>query len=608
FLFTPYSETQSGPDVTSGHYLHLSPAYTITGSAGTLVMPHAFVPSTTDSNASGKEFWASIKTVVQGWGDLKPRMAGASYGSELVTVKSLGSAGTGSVDDIVRSLEYISNIAQTNNIIAVNLSFSIGNGITSEILKSTVRSLVSNGVAVVVSAGNDQQEGLSVSSPGDENTAITVGAVNDQNQVTSYSSVGSLSSSVTKPDVLAPGGSYITRNYIIAPKSTYIDDGGQWNRTGSSGVVPYDSYALKIGTSQAAPFVTGLIGVMASKKTGGWAFGSNTMPLFYKMLICMTAFETGSRESSAVFVNAPVTPERAGGLKDRVEGYGRIDARGAMSAVDGVVALSALSAPANQFSFSVNVYDQKSFTRAVSLSSSEEYNFSMTVPTGADYDLYLFNGTPDANGEPVLLASSALVNNPVERIIDFIPPSTGTYYLVAKWISGSGTTNFVLESERSKSATPTQISGFRIDRNMRDKIVTVSWKTNVPAISKIQYGSTGGLGSEQSETDYETNHSFSFNIDYDNYYYVRGISSSTGNTDLDISTAVSPVYRTSTFGNLQDNISIEDLPIVPNVGGCGTIDGGNSGFNSGGFGVIIALLPLLILLVVRRRLKTDAVQ
>lgn len=589
-LYGPLTDSiSSGPGTASDQFIQ-SPIYSITPTSGTLLLPHAFLPYTTDSNASGKEFWARVGTVVQGWSDGQERTAGVSYGSELVSVKSLGSTGTGSIDDIVRSLEYVNNNSLTNNIIAVNLSFSMGNGITSEILKTAVRNLVSNGISVVVSAGNEQQQGSSISSPGDEAAVITVGAVNDQNQVTSYSSIGSLSSSVIKPDVLAPGGSYVTRNYIMAPKSRYADN-SPWKTPD----VAFDSYALKIGTSQATPFVTGLIGVMASKK--------QLSPNIYKMLICMSSFETGSRENSAVYMNAPAIPERAGGIKDRVEGYGRIDVKGAMSALDVEISASELATcPLCSFYFSSNVYDQKTFTKAVSLSSEEEYNFNMSVPAGADYDLYLFNANPDINGEPILLASSALINNQLEKIIDFVPPYTGSYYLVAKWISGSGASNFSLESERTKPSTQTQISDFRIDRYMRDKKIMVSWKTNIPTASKIQYGATGGLGSELSESNYLTEHRFSFNIENDNYYYIRGISSSDANNELDISTATTVVYRTSTYGELEKDISTEDLPVIPNVGGCGTINNSPSDFDSRDFSAIITMfIPIIFLLVIRKK-------
>ncbi|MEI6080385.1 MAG: S8 family serine peptidase, partial [bacterium] len=386
FLFSYSQATSSGPSVAPGTFLSSGTWPISDGVAGVQLMPHSFVPSTTDTNAIGKEFWARVHTVAQGWGDSpNPRMAGMSYGAELVAVKSLNASGSGGIDDIVRSLEYIGSIAEINNIIAVNLSFSIGNGVSSDVLKSAARGLVIKGVAVIVSAGNEQQDGFNISSPGDEPTVITVGAVNDQNQVTSYSSIGSLASSPLKPDVLAPGGSFITRNYIVSAKTTYIDS--KWNRA-SDASITVDPYALKIGTSQAAPFVTGLIGLMASKGTTTWTFNSASLPLQYKMLMCMTAFETGSRESSSVFFGAPTTPERAGGLKDRVEGYGRIDARGALSAFDG----GSLTDP---FVFGPKTYDQKSFARELSLSSDNEYNFTMAVPAGADYDLYLFNGTAD---------------------------------------------------------------------------------------------------------------------------------------------------------------------------------------------------------------------
>ncbi len=250
--------------------------------------------------------------------------------------------------------------------------------------------------------------------------------------------------------MLAPGGSTTSRNYIISAQSSYSDS--IWN----------DSYSLKVGTSQAAPMVVGLIGLMASKRNATWDFTNDTDAMFFKMLICMTAFETGAREKDTFFLGAPIIPERAGGIKDRVEGYGRICVSGAMSALeDGTLT--------DSFTFGPKPYEPKTFARKIDLSASKEYNFSMAVPSGADFDLYLFCGTADVNGAPVLLASSALSNNPLERIVDFIPPSTGTYYLVAKWVSGSGDSNFSLDSQRSKPITPTIISNFRLDRFMRDK-------------------------------------------------------------------------------------------------------------------------------------------
>jgi hypothetical protein len=183
FLFTELGSINTGPSVIPGDFF-ASANYAVSGTAGTKIMPHGFVVYTDDALARGKSFWAKVKTVVQGWGDGQPRMAGVSYGSELVAVKSLGASGSGNISDVVRSLEYIASIASADNIIAVNLSFSIGGSMVSEVLNEAVSSLASKGIAVVVSAGNEQQNSYMINSPGSVGKAITVGAVNESNQLT----------------------------------------------------------------------------------------------------------------------------------------------------------------------------------------------------------------------------------------------------------------------------------------------------------------------------------------------------------------------------------------------------------------------------------------
>ena len=596
--------TDTGPGITLGKFGNYD-AVNIPAGQDCTIVPFVFSTYTTQSALVGSKYWARVKSTAQGWGDAFSSTAGIANGSQLVAVKALGSDGAGNVSDIVRALDYIAGIAESDKIIAVNLSFSLGNGITSEIINSAVAELFELGVNVVVSAGNDQQTGATVSSPGVSPYVITVGAVNEKDELTNYSSVGNINGEVTKPDVVAPGGSIkgldgevYQRLGIVSAKTTYTDS--YWNTTQGAG--PVDPYALKVGTSQAAPMVAGLVGLMASKRQGSWSFNSSTLPKLFKMIICMSAFETGARESSVFYNEAPITPERAGGLKDRLEGYGRVCTQGALSAFDPIWNLT--STTSDNFTFGDEIIDQKTFVRKVSLSSSREYTFSMTVPAGSDYDLYLFSGTPSDTGEPVLLASSALMNNASrpgpERIVDFIPSTDGDHYIVAKWISGSGVSNFTLENSRTKPTTPTVISGVRINRNMRDKTIDVFWNTNIPAKSEIQYGATGGLELTEDDSEYKTEHSFSFPIEYDNYYYLRLISSSKGSSQASISSSTSPVYRISAVTELVKDITVEDLPLV-DAGGCGSIKsvGGSNGL--GNFAVLF--LPVIFLLMLRFRRK-----
>ena len=146
----------------------------ITVFTGQTLIPNAFSAYTSDPSVSGRYYWTRVKAPVKGWDDDPlPRMAGMSYESELVAVKALSSSGTGNISDIVRGLEYISSVAANENIVAVNLSFSIGGGIYSAVIDAAVHNLIAQGIAVVVSAGNDQENDTYVSSPGVEPTAIT---------------------------------------------------------------------------------------------------------------------------------------------------------------------------------------------------------------------------------------------------------------------------------------------------------------------------------------------------------------------------------------------------------------------------------------------------
>ena len=62
------------------------------------------------------------------------------------------------------------------------------------------------------------------------------------------------------------------------------------------------------------------------------------------------------------------------------------------------------------------------------------YVFNLSVPTGVDYDLHLYNYTPTEWGEPDLIISS---KSPIEgknEIINYTAEYTGRYFLVAKAI------------------------------------------------------------------------------------------------------------------------------------------------------------------------------
>jgi len=84
------------------------------------------------------------------------------------------------------------------------------------------------------------------------------------------------------------------------------------------------------------------------------------------------------------------------------------------------------------------------WARQVSLSGGNEYEFSLTVPSGADYDLYLYSGSSDVYGQPVIVAKSVNFTQGTVEAIRYTPTSSGSYYIVAKWVGGNG--EFTLQS------------------------------------------------------------------------------------------------------------------------------------------------------------------
>ena len=147
----------------------------------------------------------------------------------------------------------------------------------------------------------------------------------------------------------------------------------------------------------------------------------------------MTAFEVQNGEST----NDP-SLDRGG--KDLREGYGRICADAAIEAVTLNYTIGTIASD----TLGENPTDKKVWARYMDLTAGEQYSFSLSVPAGADYDLYLYNGTPDANGDPIILANSnASTLGGAENII-YTPTFSGTYYIVVKWVSGNG--EFTLQS------------------------------------------------------------------------------------------------------------------------------------------------------------------
>jgi subtilisin family serine protease len=78
------------------------------------------------------------------------------------------------------------------------------------------RSALLQELLVVVAAGNDGPEPGTISSPCTAKNVLCVGASDVDGELASYSSRGPTSAMLQKPDIVAPGNHFISKNEFMA--------------------------------------------------------------------------------------------------------------------------------------------------------------------------------------------------------------------------------------------------------------------------------------------------------------------------------------------------------------------------------------------------------
>jgi len=350
-----------------------------------------------------------------------PAWTGIANEARLVGVKVLDYRGWGYSEDVVDGIDWVVDNRVYYHVTV--MSISLGRA-SSSAFDNAVDNAVRSGIFVAVAMGNSGA-GAELGSPGEASNVLSVAAMDLTDNVTRYSSSGGVNSDgVLKPDITAAGGSF-GYYYMLPILSVDANDN---EAGGAFGEGVFDDGAPMQGTSMSTPLVAG-VGALVVDALGGWDSWvySEAQAFMVKMLLLMTATETYPklREGDTVGVDSP-TLDRGG--KDVHEGYGRINADAAVEAASmtyriGTVATGVLGS---------TVLDKQCWARNVYLQEGTEYKFNLSVPAGADYDLYLYNMTGDAYGEPVILAKSTKEIVGGFENITYTPGLSGRYYVVVK--------------------------------------------------------------------------------------------------------------------------------------------------------------------------------
>ncbi|HMZ50659.1 MAG TPA: S8 family serine peptidase [Candidatus Sumerlaeota bacterium] len=358
-------------------------------------------------------------------------LRGVASGAHWAGLKGLNANRSGSLTDISEAIDEAISQRTDHNIKLLNMSLG---GAVDTSFRAKVTTAVNNGILVVAAAGNDGLTNGTVTDPGLAGKAMTVAASNNANALTNYTSLGLTSPPEDmKPDIVAPGGSFTLGGILSADTNdadNYVTSGGVV--TSMSDLTAND-YRRMNGTSMAAPFVSGAAAlvIQALELQGTvWDFDTDTHPRLVKMLLLATATETNAnREGSA---NNP-TLGRGTTPKDRFEGYGMINTDAAIEAV-----MLEFSGTTFSDTFTGGAFDRRAAARYIDATTGMSIDLLLTVPSTADYDLYLYRPTPDSFGNPVIAASSTQAGNDTDEVIDYTAVANERLIMVIKRVSGSG--------------------------------------------------------------------------------------------------------------------------------------------------------------------------
>ena len=182
--------------------------------------------------------------------------------ANIVAVRAFDGTGAGRYVDVIAGLNWIVANKTKYKIRVLNLSFGASpqSFYWDDPLNQAVMAAWKAGIVVVVAAGNEGPDPMTVNVPGNVPYVITVGALTDNNtpynyaddRLASFSSTGPTFEGFVKPELVSPGG-HIAASMSSSSYLSYIDPGS---------VDALRQLFTMSGTSQAAAVTSGVVALM----------------------------------------------------------------------------------------------------------------------------------------------------------------------------------------------------------------------------------------------------------------------------------------------------------------------------------------------------------
>ncbi len=342
-------------------------------------------------------------------------VAGVAFRAKVLPVRVLGKCG-GYTSDIAAGITWASGgavpgvPANAHRARVINLSLG-GSGSCGTTMQSAINGARSRGTAVVVAAGNSNQN-ASGHSPANCAGVIAVAALNRSGGRSYFSNFGSI------VDIAAPGGdmrSAATNGVLSTLNSGSTTPGA-------------DVYAHYQGTSMAAPHVAAVAALMIARNPA-----LTPDQVESRLKSSARPFPASCSQCGAGVVNADAAVVAAGGSGATVA---EVESNNTIATAQPIAANPATVNGRLSSSSDTDYF-------AVTVGAGRTLTVTLTPPSTADYDLYLYNGSGTELAKSV--NDAGLVDS-----LSYRNASSGSATLYARvryWNGGAGNYTVRLSSQ-----------------------------------------------------------------------------------------------------------------------------------------------------------------